>query len=243
MLGDIYMKENRPDIARMYYSMATLAPHGQVLFDYLPYRTYIPHKSMSLACIYSGMLEEGIKHHEISKKIAPNYIGIKYNDPWLINNSKEFPEEFSWMTCYDEDYIRKQYQKRSTSDKFIPIVSIEDWFLNSTVFPNYVHIIGNDIDFKEIISSSTNDSKFTKIIFINETLTLELLNSCKNIFVDRSPVAIFVKDFGDWKLKTIVAKYLSENSSIELYRNFELNLINPNADKKEGLGILIRKSP
>ena len=243
-MGDLYMKQNKPEIARMYYAMSIYAPHGPVLFDYIPFRTYIPHKSMSLACVYSGMLEEAIKHHEIAKSMAPGDIGIKYNDPWLIDNSKEFPEQLSWLSAFDTSYNNKTYTDLKT-EKIKNLTTVEDWIINSNNLPWYSYLLGNDITIINVEKTQKNkefmESNLWRTIFINQTLTMEILESCKDIFIDKSPIAIIIKDFGDWKIKNIVANYLFKNSNINLYRNFELSKIDSSIDKKEGLGILIRE--
>lgn len=224
MLGEIYMKKNRPDLARMYFAMAAYAPHGAVLFDYIPYRTYIPQRWLSVACMYSGMQEEAIKHHQIAKKIAPNDGGLKFNDPWLIDNSKEFPSELNFLCAFDENF-----NEVSTLDEFL-----------TKSLPHFTYILGDAFDIEVVDQTTCLDSLPTKTIYINERLTSELLLLTESVFLSKEPIAIIVKDFGDWAIKNVVANYLQQNAKVQLYRNFELNKKNSSLNKNEGIGILIR---
>jgi tetratricopeptide (TPR) repeat protein len=96
LLGEIYTIRNRWDLARSWFAYAIYAPHGEVLFDHVPSRTYVPHRWMAIACHYSGLRKEAENHHQIAKKMAQTDPLIKYNDPWFNDNSdNSYPDVLS----------------------------------------------------------------------------------------------------------------------------------------------------
>jgi tetratricopeptide (TPR) repeat protein len=93
LLGEIWTVRNRWDLARSWFAYAIFAPHGEVLFDHEPIRTYVPLRWMAIACHYSGMQKEAELYHQRAKEMAKNDPLIRYNDPWFNNNSDNtFPE-------------------------------------------------------------------------------------------------------------------------------------------------------
>lgn len=218
LLGEITMKKDRPDLARMYFAQAAYAPHGPVLFDYIPSRTYIPHRWLSVSCMYSNMKEESVYHHMKAKRLAPRDLGLKYNDPWLIDNLGDLPEE---LERFDGNFTFK--------DIFY------DWFIRSSL-PYFTKVIGDSSEF----DVAKDDALNNHTVFVNQDLTEELLEEAYNLFPDKESSTIILKDFGDWKVKNIVARFLPKHENIQLVRNYELSKVNPSIDSKIGIGILIR---
>ena len=221
LLGEISMKCDRPDLARIYFAQAVFAPHGSVLFDYIPGRTYIPYRWLSVACNYSGMSDEAVYYHALAKKIAPQDGGIKYNDPWLNDNSREFPIELTFLSSFDNSFNNKlttasEFLRESLTDQKLVIDSFDE-------------------------SESFIISKESSTLLINKIPSEEGLEELiKTTLADKNPLAILVKDFGDWSVKSIIARYIAKTPEVSLYRNYEISKVNPSIDRKEGLGILIR---
>jgi hypothetical protein len=87
LLGEICSTKNKWGLARSWFAYAIYAPHGDVLFDHLPLRTYVPRRWMAIACHYSGLPGEAEKYHQDAKDMAGKDPLIRYNDPWFNNNS------------------------------------------------------------------------------------------------------------------------------------------------------------
>lgn len=219
LLGEVTMKLNRPDLARMYFAQAVFAPHGPVLFDFIPSRTFGPRRWLSVSCNYSNMHDEAVYHHNIAKSMARQDEGIKYNDPWLIDNSEPFPDEFSDFK-FDENYNETLVDT--------------DSFLRNSLKEKFTL---DEID--KLLTLDIADN--SDLILINQTVTNEILDSTNELLKDISPVVIIVRDFGDWGVKSAVARFLTRSPSVSLYRNYELSSKNPEIDKSQGIGLLIRK--
>ena len=222
LLGEIYMKKDRSDLARMYFAQAVFAPHGPVLFDNIPARTFGAHRWLAVACQYSNMYDESVYHHMIAKKMAVGDTGIRYNDSWLIDNSREFPEELNHLVAFDTNFNQEVSDENEFVRKLLNGSSLDQDIINGLV--SNVPIAVSKI----------------RTIFVNKELTDEILDSTKDILQDESPVAIIIRNFGNWGIKSIVGRYLIKNSNVELYRNYEFFRKNPNIDKNQGVGILIR---
>lgn len=230
LLGEIYMKKNRPDLARIYFAQSVYAPHGPVLFDYIPSRTFLPYRWLSVACLYSGMKSEAISHHMKAKSIAPEDPGLKYNDPWLIDNSKPFPEVLEvslrkWAGC----------DIRAFDANYINVTSTEQ-YLKDTL-PLNTLVVGDSIPFLFDYESA---NKYAFCLLINQEVTEEVLDLAYRSLPSSNPIIIVIQNFGDWKVKNTVAKFLPKYSNIQLYRNFEFCQVNPSINSSEGIGILVR---
>jgi tetratricopeptide (TPR) repeat protein len=227
LLGEVYMKRNLPKLAKLQFAQAVYAPHAGVLFDYIPGRTFVPQRWLSVACQYTDDYERAVYHHTLAKKAAPVDDGTKYNDPWLIDNKEKFPEEFSWLSSFD-NYFTKE-------------ITSQNEFL-SEASPHFIKVIGDDeIEFKKGIIDQNKNNLTIQTYLINKQLnSTEELIEITNLIKSDKPVVILVKYFSDWGIKSIVARYLTATKNIKLYRNYELYKINPDIPQSEGLGILIR---
>jgi tetratricopeptide (TPR) repeat protein len=96
LIGDIYLSSKQsPDLARPWYAYAAYAPHGNVLFDDLPARTYIPHKWLAFCSSQVGDMDRAYYHHKISKSMAPLDGDVRFNDIWFNDNSsRDYPPVF-----------------------------------------------------------------------------------------------------------------------------------------------------
>jgi tetratricopeptide (TPR) repeat protein len=225
LLGEVYMKKNLPKLAKMQFAQAVYAPHAGVLFDYIPGRTFVPERWLSVACQYTDDHERAVYHHNIAKKLAPTDDGTKYNDPWLIDNKENFPENFNWLSSFDDNCNKE-------------IIGQNDLLAKAS--PHFMKIIGDDEIKLDIIDQDKNSSNVVTYL-INKKLasTEELIEITNNIKSDK-PIAVIVKYFSDWGIKSIVARYLTATKNTKLYRNYELSKVNPDIPQSEGLGILIR---
>jgi tetratricopeptide (TPR) repeat protein len=219
LLGEIKMSLNRPDLARMYFAQSVYAPHGPVLFDYIPSRTYLPHRHLSVACYYSGMYKEALNHHMIARKLAPHDLSLRYNDPWLIDNTEDFPQELSDLNGCNELFLKSESVSQFTSD-LLP----EDTF---------------EVSDEEAISriDSINDCRcfYITIPDLNDEM-LDLIVSKLN---NEKPAAIIVNKFGNWRVKFTVAKFLSRHSEVSLIRSYDSLRGNQNFIADDGIGIII----
>ena len=221
LLGEIYMKKDRPDLAKLEFAKSIYAPHGNVLFDYIPGRTYVPHRWLSVACLYSNDYENAQRHHMIAKKLAPMDTSIKYNDPWLLDESESFPTEYNEFSIINQIYTEGNYLNQ------------EDFLIS--LFTTL------DIENKEslFLSNQLLTINQKNVFLINDLIkSLEqFIDTINNI--PEKPTIIFIKNFSDWVIKTVVAKYLTMFNHAKLYRKFDLYRKNSNIPQKEGIGILL----
>jgi tetratricopeptide (TPR) repeat protein len=121
LLGEICSVRNRWDLARSWFAYAIFAPHGEVLFDHLPMRTYIPHRWMAIACHYTGLQREAEVHHRIAKNMATSDPLIKYNDPWFNDNRDNFyPESLQgFFEASDLNYRQAVKEQQFPCKEFV----------------------------------------------------------------------------------------------------------------------------
>lgn len=221
LLGEVYMKKDRPDLAKLEFAKSVYAPHGSVLFDYIPGRTYVPHRWLSVACLYSDDFINAQKHHMIAKEIAPLDTSIKYNDPWLLDMTEIYPSGFLSLTDVDWVYLEDDYSNQ------------EDFL--SRMFLT-LGIRNPDDTFSKNHSVTVNK--------INVFLINELFNSLEKFLeilgsIPELKTAVIIKNFGDWNVKTIIARYLTMTKNTKLARRFDLSKKDPNIPQNEGIGILL----
>jgi tetratricopeptide (TPR) repeat protein len=106
LLGEICTQKSQWGLARSWFAYAIHAPHGEVLFDHIAIRTYVCRRWMAIACHYSNMPEEAKYYHAIAKKMAPKDSLIRFNDPWLHENSNDYCPEtlISFFEALDDRY-------------------------------------------------------------------------------------------------------------------------------------------
>lgn len=196
VLGDLYLSVKRdPALARSWYAHAAYAPHGNVLFDDLPARTYIPHKWLAFCSSQMGDMEKAYYHHKISKQMAPLDSDIRFNDIWFNDNSESGPPVFQQIVS-DLD-AGLDFEK-----EIMRYPEFKVFFVSDT---NFMQI--QDTDFDIFIL----DLGPTSPVFGQFSLLVEKL---------KVPSLIIVKEMNQRNLSGNFAALLRDTSNLKMLRNY-----------------------
>lgn len=96
IIGEAYSSLDDWKSAKPWFAYACNAPHGDVLFDNISSRTYLPLRWLSVASYYTDDVEQAEFFHHKARSIIPTDSLLRSNEAWMFSNT--YP-------CVDKKFI------------------------------------------------------------------------------------------------------------------------------------------
>lgn len=93
IIGEAYSRLNDWMSAKPWFAYACNAPHGEVLFDNISSRTYLPVRWLSVASYYTNDMEQAEFYHSKTRSIIPDDVLTRSNEAWMFSNKYPYVEE------------------------------------------------------------------------------------------------------------------------------------------------------
>jgi tetratricopeptide (TPR) repeat protein len=214
-LGELYMSYGMFGIAKAWLSYAIHAPHGTILFDEVPARTYVPHKLISKCFLKTKDLPNARRHHRIARKLAPFDMDLRHDDVWLgDNSSSDYPDKFESVVTLIDSFSKQslssgqpdqeEKQRKERTDSIIRYIS------DNLEPDECLFVLGNqdNIDSRKRYGSQGS-------IYVLGTLELDGLN---NVFLLNRDISMLSREEVKQDIRYLLVSLPSED--------FELTFLN-----------------
>ena len=120
LIGELYFLLNDWKSAKPWFAYACNASHGDVLFDNISSRTYVPLRWLSVASYYTDDMEQAEFFHHKTRQIVPFDNLTRSNEAWMFSNKYSHAdecfinlvksaEEFSRVGSSDSEPTEKEF--------------------------------------------------------------------------------------------------------------------------------------
>jgi tetratricopeptide (TPR) repeat protein len=237
LIGELYTVKKDWKMAKPWFSFAANAPHGNVLFDNVSSRTYIPHRWLSVASYYSDDMEQASYSHKRARDMVSLDPVVRRNEVWMFNNQYpcvneslllqiELAEKISsFLKCGDELISIASGLMESSSIK-----ECEHLFIyGSELFicyykDNQFELIDNiEVNDKKFICKLLNFTKKYDLVFPIRVMVLnnkdnlydtEIVESMLNCVIDNG--FIVINRFNTNEVKDIISDLLIKHNEINI---------------------------
>jgi tetratricopeptide (TPR) repeat protein len=242
LIGELYTVKKDWKMARPWFSFAANAPHGNVLFDNLSSRTYVPHRWLSVASYYTDDMEQAAYSHKRARDIAPFDPIVRKNEVWMFDNQYpqvnndillqiELAEKISsYLECGDKIIALASGLMESSSVKECEHLFIHGPSLFVCYYKDNQFELIDEIDIleKEFICKMLWFTESSDFVFPIRVLVLdnkdnlydnEIIESMLNSLVNGS--FIIIDNFNTDEVKNIVSDILIKHNEINIAKTID----------------------